>query len=526
MRAIAKLLGACLWLLLILALALALAATFWTGDQLARLAGQRQRDAAAMESRRAYQRVTATALDIQRGGDSMRAGSKIVLMQHRAETPLPNTEPGAEASPAASQTPAPDGIDLPRLLVPPSPDADKWLAGTKVPAPAAQVRRQHQLVNFALLGSDEEVTEDDFIRTDTMILASLNLDTGTVTMLSLPRDLYVYIVHGKMGRLNTAFGLGEYIGWEPGGGFGLLRQTLFYNFGINIHYYARVNFSAFEAIIDLLGGVEIAVDCTYRDYYPYEQEGRDGIEIEYRKRTLPVGVYTFDGFDALWYARIRRLTDDFDRGRRQQQLLRALWRGLRRQGLAATLPRIWHDISSIVDTNIPFDLMLRLLPGVINLDVSTIENLSFDKTHHTREWETPTGSEVLLPNPEAVAALMKDFYTPPAPHQMALAGPAIAVYNSSGNPGWDIVASERLRWGGYNALALGTAEDRGILNQSLLIDNVATEKGSLIPALLKALNMEEEQVLRAPKANRRYDYQVYIGQEYQSCTFGVLPLEE
>ena len=123
-----------------------------------------------------------------------------------------------------------------------------------------------------LLGSDEQASDDSFIRTDTMIVVSLNVETGTVSMLNLRADLFVYIPHGNMGRLNTAFGLGEKLNWEPGGGFGLLRQTIFYNFGINVHYYARVDFSGFEAIIDRLGGVDIAVDCAYRDHYPVGTE--------------------------------------------------------------------------------------------------------------------------------------------------------------------------------------------------------------------------------------------------------------
>ena len=89
----------------------------------------------------------------------------------------------------------------------------------------------------------------------------------------------------------------------------MLRQTLFYNFGINVHYYARVDFSGFEAIIDRLGGVDIAVDCAYRDYYPVgEGDARKAAADGYRLRTLPVGYYSFDGFDALWYARTRKFT--------------------------------------------------------------------------------------------------------------------------------------------------------------------------------------------------------------------------
>ena len=341
-------------------------------------------------------------------------------------------------------------------------------------------------------------------------------------MLSLPRDLFVYIPHGKMGRLNTAFGVGETLEWEPGRGFGLLRQTLFYNFGINVHYYARVNFSGFEAIIDRLGGIDIAVDCAYRDLYPVRTATG---EIGYRWRTLDVGYYTFGGFDALWYARTRKYADDIDRGRRQQQLLRGIWRKARSQGLVTTLPGLWSEMVEVVDTDLPFDLMLRLLPLVVGLDLGSIENFTLKKKFHMTLWNTPDGSEVLLPVRETVSALMQDFYTPPSRHQVALAGPTIGVHNASGMENWDIVASERLRWSGFNARALGPLEDGERYETNALIDHVATEKGSLVPFILKALNMTEEQVTLAARADRDYDYRIIIGRDYKSCTFGVLPFD-
>ena len=211
-----------------------------------------------------------------------------------------------------------------------------------MPRPVDVIPRDYDLVNVILLGGDDELTDDNFIRTDTMIVVSLNLDTGTVSMINLPRDLFVYIPRGTMGRLNTAFGIGEYINWKPDGGFGLLRQTIFYNFGINVHYFARANFAAFETIIDRLGGVDIAVDCRYRDLYPVENFDPDASAASnYYWRTLDVGLYTFNGFDALWYARTRRYTDDLDRGRRQQQLLRAMWRKARSSNLVTTIPALW-----------------------------------------------------------------------------------------------------------------------------------------------------------------------------------------
>ena len=506
---------------LVLALAIA-----WTALRIVAVNDSTRSHSGTTEARRDAYRATATAINANHGSARLRAGSSIVLLQDGLESSTPETS-GIEPAPTATspaQEPAPEDINLPELLAPRSPRAGTWLAGMPVPSRAPEAHRAHKLINFMLLGSDEQSNGDNFIRTDTMVVVSLNLDTGTVSMLSLPRDLFVYIPHGNMGRLNTAFGIGENLNWEPGRGFGLLRQTIFYNFGINVHYYARVDFSGFEAIIDRLGGVDIAVDCAYRDYYPVgaDEDKRSGAD-GYRLRTLPVGYHSFDGFDALWYARIRKYTDDFDRGRRHQLLIRAIWRKARRLGLATTLPQLWPEFTEIVETDIPFEQMLRLLPHIINLDLGDVQNYTFRKIYHTSNWTTPDGWQVLLPNREAVVELMQALYTPPTKYQAALAGPSIAVYNASGEDNWDIVASERLRWGGYNAIALGPLDEVQPSNE--LIDHAAAKKAASSPAILRALNMSEDQVTREVKADREYDYVVVLGQDYESCTFGVLPID-
>lgn len=502
-----------LGMLLVLLIALG-----WTTLQIAIVTDESAAPAETAEARRAAYAATATAMRAADNEAGLEYNPGIVLMQDKDSEGTPALAAEEASTAALAATALPDDFDLPKLLIPRDPPEGKWLSGMLAPRRVKPVIRRHRLVNILLLGSDEELTEDNFIRTDTMIAVSLNVETGTVSMMSLPRDLFVYIPHGKMGRLNTAFGIGENLSWDPGHGFGLLRQTVFYNLGINVHYYARVNFSGFETIIDRLGGVDIAVDCAYRDLYPTW----DG---EYRWRTLPVGLHTFDGFDALWYARTRKYTDDFDRGRRQQLLLRAMWRKARGEGLVATIPRLWSEMKDVVDTDLPLDMLLRLLPHLVALDLADVENVTFKKNYHTTEWVTPGGSEVLLPNAEAIAALMQDFYTPPSPYQVSIAGPSIGVYNASGHENWDIVASERLRWDGYNAVALGRAADGEGLESSQLIDHVATQKGSLVPRILRALNMTEEQARQDARADRDYDYIVKIGPDYESCTYGVLPLD-
>lgn len=512
----------------------------WSGVQVVDIYNQQQHDNQIASQRDAAYRATATAMS---ESSSMRAADgDIVLVQQvfatntsdapvETSTPVPTTIPAATAFPTqpavtievpVEKTP----FELPELYFPNEPEPGLVLEGTAVPTRVPTIPREYELVNIVLLGGDDELTSDTFLRTDTMIVVSINTETGTVSMLSLPRDMFVYIPSGIMGRLNLAYGIGENIGWQPDGGFGLLRQTIFYNFGINVHYYARVNFSQFESIIDTLGGVEIGVDCAYQDWYPKDViDPNAPIEDNYYLRTLNVGYYEFDGFDALWYARTRKITDDFDRGRRQQQLLRAMWRKARDTGLLANLPSLWGQLTEVVETNLPFETMVGLLPYVLNLDISKIENFHMIRTYHTTPWQPPSGDYVQLPVYEPIEMMMRDFYTPPSENQLALSGPSIGVYNASGNEKWDLVASERLRWDGYNAIALGSWDADTVLESNRLIDHVASDKGSITANINKALNMSSNQSQIEPDPDREYDYEVIIGSNYDSCTYAVLPID-
>ncbi len=505
---------------------LLLMALLWTLSQLVDLNRDQLHASSTIEDRRPAYRATATALAVDENNAQLKGGARIVLMQDVFATSTPDLRtPSPEAATVKFEG-TPEPIDLPNLVMPANPAPGLVLSGTAVPARVPAIRRDYDLVNIILLGADDELTDDNFVRTDTMIIVSLNMETGAVSMVNLPRDLYVYIPSGRMGRLNIAYGIGENIGWNPDGGFGLLRQTIFYNFGINVHYFARVNFSGFKAIIDRLGGVDIAVDCTYRDLYPVTRtNGGAAEDTKYEWRTLNVGYYTFDGFDALWYARTRKYTDDLDRGRRQQQLLRAMWRKARGNGLITTLPAIWNEITEVVETNLPFSAMFSLLPHLVDLDLDNIQNLTFRRNYHSKNWQTPLRESVLLPQAEPIADLMLDLYTPPSENQTVVAGPSIGVYNGSGIEYWDLIASERLRWGGFNAIALGPVPSDETIPSSQLVDYIAASKGSIVQGITKALNMTRKQVETQADPEREFDYEVIIGRDYKSCTFGVLPID-
>lgn len=448
------------------------------------------------------------------------------------EAPLMMTNTPLPSAIAPTLNPLEPTRPLPTPFFPPDPSVDQ-VNGIPVPTRVPVLdRHDNDLMNILLLGGDDETTNDNFLRTDTMIVVSINRTTSTVAMLSLPRDIFVYIPGGADGskgtvnRLNVAYAIGDSVGW-PGGGFGLLRQTILYNFGINVHYYALVNFSGFEAIIDAIGGVDIAVDCAFRDYYPVDDfDPSRPIEENYELRTLEIGYYTMNGFDALWYARTRKQSDDFDRGRRQQQILRAIWRKLRDTGLLSNFPTLWNQAAEVVKTDLQLVDMVGLLPMALNLNINQIEHFWLTRTYHTTPWQTPSGEYVQLPNYDNLRRLLEDFYQPPTANQIAVRPDTITVYNGTPNENWDRVAAERLQWEGFAATFAG-ASPLGEQADTILIDHTGREeKGSNLSEIAEILSVKPENIRLEPDPNRAVDFEVILGSSYNSCAgYSVLPIE-
>ncbi len=413
---------------------------------------------------------------------------------------------------------------LPTVMFLGDPDAGQ-VDVTAIPTRVEPIDRHgYDLFNVLLLGSDGEITNDGFVRTDTMIILSINRTTGTVGMLSLPRDLFVYIPAWRMARINQTYARGQSGGWSDGT-FELMRQMLLYNFGVNVHYYAMIDLSGFKEIIDTIGGVDVTVDCAIEDL-PLV-----GAEVPSMARrvneegyfALDVGYYHLTGPEALWYARSRFNSTDFDRGRRQQQILRAIWRKARDTGELANLPQLWGQVTQVVDTNLGLEDMLGLLPIALNLNPGSIENFALTRTYHTLPWQTPDGDYVQLPLYDTLRPLLEDFYQPPTESQIVIDGAQIRVLNGTTNADWDRVAADRLGWSGLSAIPMGTA-DRTDYVETTLVDYTGQSKGSSRDEIAKILNIKPENILVQPDPNRQSDFEVILGSSYNSCTFAVLPV--
>lgn len=504
----------------------------------------RERQAAYVQTATAIAPAQAT----EEPGDGAAAGKAqfrlLRLLPEAAQDFVTNTPVGAAApeiilpptntaAPQATATPEPEVPQftatprpLPTLLMPANVDP-KIIPPTAIPTQVPPVdRRGQDILNILLLGNDGEITNDGYIRTDTMIVLSINRSAGTVAMLSLPRDLYVYMPGWTMQRLNVAYIYGESAGWTDGG-FGLLRETLFYNLGINVHYYAMVNLTGFKEIVDTLGGIDVAVDCALQDYPLVGAEVPEQAIVadEDGLLTLPVGYHHLNGGAALWYARSRGNSSDFDRGRRQQQVLRAIWRKARDTGQLANLPTLWSQASELIETNVPFEEILSLLPLALNLDTQRMEQFTMRRLYDTTPWQTPDGDYVQLPVYEHILELLNDMYTPPTESQIRREGAQIAVRNGANIENLDLVAAERLSWSGFNAIASGPVDDGTIYTDTILIDRTGQTKGSSLGEIAKILNVKPENIRTEPDPNRTVDFEVILGTNYNSCTFNVLPVE-
>ena len=162
-------------------------------------------------------------------------------------TPTPTDTPTATPTPTETTTPVPMRGIYPMTATPVLPEAMELEA---IPTPVPLVKVPTGTINIVLLGSDKRPYETSW-RTDVVIVVSVNPNLPTVTMWSIPRDTWLYVPNWMYQRINLADTHGAAVGY-PGGGPGLIKATIEYNFGIHVDYFARVDFAGLMRIVDTL----------------------------------------------------------------------------------------------------------------------------------------------------------------------------------------------------------------------------------------------------------------------------------
>ncbi|CAG0936933.1 Polyisoprenyl-teichoic acid--peptidoglycan teichoic acid transferase TagT [Thermoflexales bacterium] len=451
-------------------------------------------------------------------------------------TPVIEPTRAASATPSDTPTPAPTATDTPTptptlVVVPPrgknemgvnvSILASLVISATPAPTPVFPLELPRDTINVLLLGSDNRPGEK-IGRTDTIIVASINPQANYVSLLSIPRDLYVFIPGlDRFDRINTVDIYANRA--KLGRPVELLAETIRYNLGIPVHYYARINFAGVQEMIDRVNGVDVLAHCALYDVFPDLPAGQNDIITDTAQlSTVPTGtinipvpgLYNLDGKHALWFARSRYSTNDFDRSRRQQAVLRGLWSKIKEQGLVGQLPSLWNDVTQIVDTNLNVNDVAYLATFGLQLDDARIKQRSIDRAA-LESFTTATGAQVLLIAPDRVPLVIGEAFTAPLSNVAAQAAAQVEVVNGSGRKNWELLATDRLTSQGFIVPRYEIAEQP--ITRTQIINYQTTNKGSRLNQLLRIFNLKADRVINQPTENSSIAFRLLIGPDFDTC---------
>ena len=270
-------------------------------------------------------------------------------------------------------------------------------------------------INILIIGLDYRDWEAGLgaPRSDTMILLTIDPLTKTAGMLSIPRDMWVNIPGFGYSRINTAYSSGEG-NRLPGGGPILAKKTVEQFIGVDIQYYAQIDFLAFVEFIDLIGGIEVYNDEELR--LDPVGEGKDKI------RMTCCGMRHMNGEKALAYVRYRKGDEgDVGRAKRQQKAILAIRdKVLNPENFPVLLGKarqFYEEFSAGIKTNMPFDTALQLGVLARDIPIESIEPGVIDYSMVALD-STVLGGEdasILKPLPDKIRILRDEIFTSGGP---------------------------------------------------------------------------------------------------------------
>ncbi len=258
-------------------------------------------------------------------------------------------------------------------------------------------------LNVLVVGVDRRPPGSDVegSRADTIALVRIDPELRRVSMLSLPRDLWVTTNDGTSGRINS---------FTDNGGLVEVASSLL---GIDINHYIEIDFAGFESLIDLAGGVTVPFDHAVRD-----------TNVGF---TADAGCNTLSGADALAYVRSRRLEQldpatgewrpdprsDLGRIARQQDLTQRLYTSVLAQNYSTTdktrlLTDVVDDIT--VDTGLDLDGLRAIFNAAALIGTSNLDTYDLNASLSAK---TIDGQSVLITDPDGIRAQVDNLLAPP-----------------------------------------------------------------------------------------------------------------
>jgi len=258
------------------------------------------------------------------------------------------------------------------------------------------------IINVLIFGIDKnEVREEsgkygEIYRPDTVILTSINLETKTVSMTSIPRDTYVPL-YGNRGKtkINASMYYGSIYGNKKNSfdnQIDCLLQTVSALFGgVPIDFYVGIDMDVVVKVVDAIGGVEFDV--------PYNIKYKGKIRIK-------KGTQILDGNKFLYMARERHIAgSDIERVGMQQKLLKALFNQAKKSNKLMAIPKIYQSLKEDIYTNMQFEQIASLAASAKDIDLNNINTYTFPGNYGSRD-----GISYWIINQSRRVALIKELF--------------------------------------------------------------------------------------------------------------------
>jgi LCP family protein required for cell wall assembly len=427
------------------------------------------------------------------------------------------TRQGASTSPAVVLTPGTAVAGVQGTATPgPSP--------TPIPTVAVESWTGTERVTILVMGIDRRAGEDEKgYLTDTMMLVSLDPQSHTAVMISIPRDLWVEIPGGyDVDTINTANRTGDYYDY-PGGGPALAVKTVEHNLGVNVDFYLRMDFTAFETVIDTIGGIDINNQEDIND--PEYPDGSYG----YEPFQLSAGPHHLNGHDALRYARTRHSGQgDIDRARRQQEVMMAVRERVLSLNMLPTLfakaPLLYQTLNESIWTDLSLQQMVSLATLAQSVPRENIKSAVIDYRYVT-EGTSPAGRQVLIPQRDKIRQLRDELFSTSGASQPVVGqddatlikaeAARLEVLNGAGVEGLACATQTWLIAQGLNVVSCDTA-DRQDYTNSVIVDY--SGKPYTVNWLKRIFGVST--IINSTDPNSPVDIKVIVGADWSIPTAG------
>lgn len=248
------------------------------------------------------------------------------------------------------------------------------------------------VINILLVGSDKRASWTEPGRSDSTMIATLDLKNKRLKLTSLMRDMYVNVPGYGQDRFNAAYSFG---------GVKLLYETIASNFGIKLDGYAVVDFTAFKMVINTLGGVEIELTDAEQQY----------LTTAYKKGSvlkLKPGVNNMNGVQALAYTRIRQdAQGDFGRTERQRKVLQSIFGEVKAMSFSEIIS-LGEKIMPYISTDLTNEEITSYMKSVVMLGTTQIDQMRIPVDDSYTQ-DRIRNMAVLIPDMAVNTAALNDF---------------------------------------------------------------------------------------------------------------------